>query len=50
MPLILIGSGVVAGLVLVRVLEGSTVMVGQRWARRLAAAWRPRWSGSWAGR
>jgi energy-coupling factor transporter ATP-binding protein EcfA2 len=36
MPLVLIGGGVVAALVLGRVLEASAVMVGQRWARRLA--------------
>jgi hypothetical protein len=34
-PLVLIGGGVVAGLVLGRLLEASAVMVGQRWARRL---------------
>ena len=36
MPLVLIGGGIVAGLALGRVLEASAVMVGQRWARRLA--------------
>jgi hypothetical protein len=35
MPLVLIGGGVVAGLVLGRMLETSAVLVGQRWARRL---------------
>jgi hypothetical protein len=34
-PLVLIGGGVVAGLLLGRLLEASAVMVGQRWARRL---------------
>ena len=35
MPLVLIGGGFVAGLILGRLLEASAVMVGQRWARRL---------------
>jgi hypothetical protein len=35
LPLVLIGGGVVAGLVLGRLLEASAVVVGQRWARRL---------------
>lgn len=35
LPLVLIGGGVVAGLILGRLLEASAVVVGQRWARRL---------------
>jgi hypothetical protein len=36
LPVVLIGGGIAAGLVLGRVLEASALLAGRRWARRLA--------------